>query len=76
MLLGGPWDWDNPGLLGEQPGKRDLSGRGLLSLRDLAQQIDQGLVGLAVVCAEPRYSVAEVGAVELGLSVNLSGRPE
>src|ERR1700722_19111345 len=63
---------DNPGFLREQPCKRDLCRRGLLLLREGGNHIDQSLVGPAVVRTEPRYSVAEVGAVELGLSVNFS----
>ena len=37
-------DRDDPGLLSQQPGDRDLSGRRLLPGRDFAEQIDQGLV--------------------------------
>ena len=35
-------DGHDPPLLGQQPGQRDLRGRGLLPLRDGADQIDQG----------------------------------
>ena len=39
-------DGHNPRLLGQQPRERDLRGRGLLALRDAAEQIDQKLAQL------------------------------
>src|SRR2546430_4533599 len=40
VQLRGTWDWHDPRLPIEQPGDGDLSGRGLLSRRDFAEQID------------------------------------
>src|SRR4051794_5959707 len=66
VQLGGAGDRHDPGPLGEQPGKRDLCRRRVLARRDLAQHVDQALVGLAVLFREARYDVAEVGLVEAG----------
>jgi hypothetical protein len=40
MQLGGTGDENDPWLLGEQPGKRDLSWRHLFLLRELTNQIN------------------------------------
>src|SRR5205823_5292067 len=57
-------DRNDPRLLGQEPRQRDLRrGRPLLS-RDLSEQLDQGLVGLAVLLREAGDDVAEVGLVE------------
>src|SRR5881628_2472096 len=44
LKLPGARDWNNPRLLGEQPGKRDLSRCRLLPLPDPAEQINQDLI--------------------------------
>src|SRR5262245_14598303 len=64
-------DGNNPRLLRQQPCKRDLRGRGLLLCCKFSNHIHQGLVGLAIVLTESRYRVAEVGAVEFRLGVDL-----
>jgi hypothetical protein len=46
LQLRGPGDVDDPGLLGQQPGERDLCRGRLLPRRDPGQQIDQGLIRL------------------------------
>ena len=71
MQLRGARDGDDPGLLGEQPGERDLGRRRLLPLGDLAEQVDQGLVRLPGLRREAGDGAAEVGAVELGVLVDL-----
>ena len=70
--LGCAGDGNDPRLLGQQPGERDLSGRGFLARGDLAKQIDQGLIGFASFGREARNDVAEVIFVEGGLLVDLS----
>ena len=57
----------------QQPGQRDLSRGGVFPCRDLTNQLDEALVGLAGVGAEPRNGVAEVGAVEARRLVDLAG---
>ena len=64
MQLRGAWDWNNPRLLGQQPGERDLSGCRLLPFGDPAEQINQGLIRLERLRREAREGAAEVGAVE------------
>ena len=73
MQLRGARDRDDPRLLGEQPGERDLGRRRLLASRDLAEQVDQGLVRLDRLRREARDGVAEVGAVEGRVLVDLAG---
>ncbi|HTU21809.1 MAG TPA: hypothetical protein VMG10_27470 [Gemmataceae bacterium] len=72
MQLRGSRYWHHPRLLGKQPRERYLSRRRLLSLRDPAEQLDQGLIRLPCLRREARDGVAEVGAVELGVLVNLA----
>src|SRR6476620_6197033 len=72
MQLRGAWDWNNPRLLGQQPGERDLSRCRLLPFCDAAEQIDQGLIRLESLRCEARQSAAEVGAVELRVFVDLA----
>src|SRR5439155_12622063 len=73
MKLGGAGDRDDPGLLREQPCQRDLSGRRLFLLRELANHVNYGLVRLAVFRREARNDVAEVVLVELRVVVDLAG---
>ena len=44
MQLGRARNRNDPRLLGKHSGKRELSSRRFLLLREIAQQIDQGLV--------------------------------
>src|SRR6266542_330869 len=74
VQLRGPRDRHGPRLLRQQPRQRDLRGRRLLLPRDLAEQIDQGLVRLARLRREARHDVAEVVLVERGLLVDLPGQ--
>jgi hypothetical protein len=62
VQLRGTGDGDDPRLLREQPGERDLGARRSLLVRDLAEHLDQGLIRLAVLRGEARDGIAEVGA--------------
>jgi hypothetical protein len=72
MQLRGAWNWDNLGLLSEDPRQRDLGGRCLLPLSNLADQVDQGLVRFAGLWVEARDGVPEVAAGECGVLVDLA----
>src|SRR5262249_27355853 len=72
MQLRSAWDGDDPRLLGQQPRERDLSGRRLLPCRYLRQQIDLGLVRPAILQSETRDGIAEVGAAQFGVLVDLA----
>ena len=50
--LGGAGDGDDPCLLCEEPGERDLRRRRILTFRELAQQLDERAVRLAGVFLE------------------------
>ena len=67
------WDRNDPGLLRQQPGERDLGRRRILSLCDLAKQIDQRLIRFPSLRRKARNDVAEVGTVERRVLVDLSG---
>src|SRR5436305_5293967 len=73
MQLRGAGDRHDPGLLGEEPGERDLGGRRALALRDAPEQVDQRPVRLPGLRGEAGDGVAEVGAVERGVLVDLAG---
>src|SRR5579863_519356 len=60
-------DWNDPWLLREQPGQRNLGRSCILPLRDGAEQIDQRLVCLESLRRKTRKRTAEVGALELGV---------
>src|SRR5882762_6631579 len=66
-------DRDDPRLLREQPGKCDLSRRSLLPFCNLAKQINQCLICFPSLWGKARDDVAEVGALELCILVDLSG---
>jgi hypothetical protein len=66
-----PWNWNDPGLLSEDPRQRDLGRRCFLPLSNLADQVDQGPVRLAGLWVEARDGVPEVAAVECGVLVDL-----
>src|SRR6516162_9764041 len=72
MRLRRAWDGDDPWLLGQQPRERDLSGRRLLPGRYPRQEIDQGLVRSAILRSETRDGIAEVGAAQFGVLVDLA----
>src|ERR1700686_4609661 len=55
---------NDPRLLGEEPRERDLSRRRLLSVCDLAEQIDDRLVGFPSLRSEAREPGSNVGRVE------------
>src|SRR5436305_7454336 len=63
-------DGDDPRLLRQEPGERNLSGRRLLLLPELAEQIDQSHIRFAILRREARDGVAEVGPVQLGVFVD------
>src|SRR4051794_11716789 len=65
-------DGNDPRLLREQPGERDLCRRRVLAFRDPAEQIDERLVRFASVRRKAGDDVAKVGAVEGGLFVDLA----
>src|SRR5438045_6058694 len=57
MQFRGAWDRNNPWLLLKQPRERDLSRRRLLSFCDLAEQINQSLIGFASLRRKAREYV-------------------
>src|SRR2546421_11982622 len=71
LQLASARDRNDPGLLGEEPGERDLRMRRVLLFCDPAKQIDQRLVRLPSLRREPRNDVAEVGTVERRALVDL-----
>src|SRR4029077_3604588 len=73
MKLRCPWDRNNPRLLGEQPCEGYLSRCCLLSLCDLAQQINQPLIRFSSFWSKARDDVAEIGAIEFRIFVDLAG---
>src|SRR3954462_4355561 len=48
------WNRNDPGLLRQQPGKRDLRWRGVLSLRHCVEQIDERVIRFPVLRRETR----------------------
>src|SRR5215470_687180 len=72
MQFCGARDWNNPRLLGKKPGERYLSGCRSLPLCGLAKQFNQGLIRFPSLRRKAREDVAEVGAVERGVFVDLS----
>src|SRR5579859_507090 len=64
------WDWHDPGLLRQQPGKSDLCRRRALAPGNLPERLHQGLVGLATFRREARQKVAKVVGVEPGVLVD------
>ena len=71
--LGGAGDRDDPWLLRQQPGERDLRGRHALLAPDLFQETDHGLVRLAGLRREARQGAAIVVAAEGRSLVDLAG---
>src|SRR5256885_2030240 len=73
MKLGGAGNRNDPGLLREQPCKRNLRRRYFLFLRKITNQVNYSLVRLAVFRREARNDVAKVVLVELSVVVDLAG---
>src|SRR5208337_1283413 len=71
MQLRGARDRNNPRLLGQQPGERDLSRGRLLPFSYLAEKAHQGLIRLERLRREAGEGAAEVGAVEGRVFVDL-----
>ncbi len=72
MQLRGAWDGNNPRLLSQQSGKRDLGRGRLLSLGNAAEQNNQGLICLESLWSEARQGASEVGAVEARVFVDFA----
>src|SRR6185436_797784 len=72
LQLPGARDGNDPRLLGKQPGKRYLRRSRFLPLRALAKETHQYLIRLASLRRKAREIVAEVGAVECGVLVDLA----
>jgi hypothetical protein len=72
MQLSSAGDGNNPRLLGQQPGERDLRRGRLLPGGNLAKQINQSLIRFPSLRRKARHDVAEVGTVERCLCVDLS----
>src|SRR4249919_4058689 len=73
MQLGRAGDRHDPGLLRQQPRKRDLRAGDALAPGQRAKLVDEGLVGLARFRREARNLVAEVAAVEARRLVDGAG---
>ena len=61
--FGGAWNGNDPGLLGQQPGERDLGRRGAYAGHRPSDR--RGPVGLPCLGRKARDEVAEIGFVEL-----------
>src|SRR6266850_7336479 len=72
--LGRAGDWNNTRLLGQQPSQRDLSRCRLLLFCELAKQINHGLICFPSLWAKARNDVAEIGAIERCILVDLAGK--
>src|SRR5215813_1927187 len=71
MQLCGPWDWNNPRLLGKKPGEGYLSRCRSLPFCGLAKQVNQGLIRFPSLRRKAREDVSEVGTVERSGFVHL-----
>src|SRR5437667_12024265 len=72
MKLRCPWDRNNPQFPGKQPSESYLSRCCFLSFCDLAQQINQRLIGFSSLRGKARDDVAEIGTIELRIFVDLA----
>src|SRR5258706_6893428 len=70
---GGAGDRNDPWLLRQEPGERDLRRRRALSAPDLFQKVDHGSVRAASLLREPRHSAATVIAAECRGVVDFAG---
>ncbi len=73
MQLGRARNGNDPGLLRQQPGERDLGRRRLFSRGDRGEKIDQRLIGLERLGREARQRAAEIVAAETGLPGDRAG---
>ena len=62
----------DPRFLRQQPRERNLRGRRILPSSNMAEQIDQRLIGLHRLWGETRKPASEVGFVEGGGGINLA----
>ncbi|SRR5712691_8209590 len=62
----------DPRLLRQQPRERNLRGRRILPSSNMAEQIDQRLIGLHRLWGETRKPASDVGFVEGGGGINLA----
>jgi hypothetical protein len=69
VKLRGARDRNDPRVLGEQPGERNLRRSGVLASRNPAKQIDQCLIGFPGFRREARQRSPKVGAVEFRVLV-------
>src|SRR5207302_7932788 len=67
-------DWHDPPLPGEQPGEGNLRRCRLLLLRNVPQDIHDGLIRLTRLRREARHDVAEIRAHERRLLVDRAGK--
>ena len=74
MQLGGARNWRNPRLLRKQPSQRNPGGSRLLALGDLADQLDQVVVGMPSLVGETRQRVADIAFPERRAVVDLAGQ--
>src|SRR6266496_2819714 len=65
---------NDPKLLCQQPGERDLCRGGTLLRTDLLQQVDHDSIGFDRFLRKTRIATADVGTVEGGILVNLAGQ--
>src|SRR5256885_9541227 len=72
MQLSRARDGNDPWLLRQQPGKRDLSRRRLFLLCEPADQINQRVIGFPVLRGKTRNNVAEITFVELRVFADLA----
>ena len=73
VQLARPGDRSDPRLLGQQPGERDLGGRGSVALGHVLEPVEQPLVGLPRVLGEPRDRGPDVALGERGRRVDSPG---
>ena len=72
MQLRRAWDGNNPRLLGQQPGERNLSRCGFLLFCEPAKQINQTLVRFSSLWREARDDVTEIAFIELRTCIDLA----
>lgn len=69
----GAWYWNNPGLLGEEPGECDLARGRFFPVCDPGKQVNQGLIRYSSLRRKARDGGTDVGTVERGFSTDLPG---
>ena len=73
LQLRGARDWNDPGLLSEQPGECKLRGGRVLACGDFDQEVYQSLVCPPGLRRETRDDISEVRAAEGSVLVDLPG---